>query len=256
MNLEDIARTVAAFKNSAAMALRAGFDGIQIQGGFIYLFQQFHHGTTNLRTDQFGRSVENRTRFLFEVLDAVLKVWPSERVGIKTGPMMSEQGVFKAIESTLTTHEYIFDRLNSYNLSHVLLMGEPAGRGLHGADISATPLAHLKGEEIFRYFRRRYRGNLILSTGINQSRANQLLEEELGDLIAFGLCGTPCCTLSSLTTQQQFRAVSPLPRPAHCLYQTGRSLPLVIRLMYALPSLFRVAMEKSYATTSTLTEAT
>src|SRR5258708_35315550 len=156
MTLEDIARTVAAFENSAAMASRAGFDGIQIQAGFIYLLQQFHHATTNLRTDQFGGNVENRTRFLFEVLEAVLKVWPSERVGVKTGPMMTEQGVFKAIESTLRTHEYIFDRLNSYNLSHVMLMGEPAGRGLNGADVSATPLAHLKAEPIFRFFRHAY----------------------------------------------------------------------------------------------------
>src|SRR5262249_30162653 len=101
--LEDIRRTVESFRISAMNAKRAGFDGVQLQAGFIYLFQQFQHETTNRRTDRYGGSIENRARFLFEVLDTVLEIWPSQRVGIKTGPMMSEQGVFKAIESTVPT---------------------------------------------------------------------------------------------------------------------------------------------------------
>jgi len=113
-----------------------------------------------VRTDQYGGGIENRARFLFEVRDAVLEIWPSQRVEIKTGPIISESGVFRAIESTLPTYDYIFDRLNAYDLSHVLLMAAPVGLGLV-ADLSATPLAQLKGEAIFQYFSPRYRGNLI-----------------------------------------------------------------------------------------------
>jgi N-ethylmaleimide reductase len=85
----------------AQIAKDAGFDGLQLQAGFVYLIQQFLHQPTNRRTDEHGGSIENRARFLFDVLEAVLEVWPSERVGVKTGPMMNELGLFKAVESTL-----------------------------------------------------------------------------------------------------------------------------------------------------------
>ena len=88
-----------------------GFDGVQLQAGFVYLIQQFLHKPMNRRTDEYGGSMENRARFLFEVLDAVLEVWPSERVGVKTGPMMNELGLFKAVESTLPTTEYVYEKL-------------------------------------------------------------------------------------------------------------------------------------------------
>jgi len=55
-------------------------------------------------------------------LEAVLDVWPSQRVGVKTGPMMNEIGVFKAVPSTIPTSEYVYERLNAYKLSHVFLM--------------------------------------------------------------------------------------------------------------------------------------
>jgi 2,4-dienoyl-CoA reductase-like NADH-dependent reductase (Old Yellow Enzyme family) len=57
-------------------AITAGFNGVQIQAGFVYLIQQFLHEPTNRRTDEYGGSIENRARFLFEVLEAVLEVWP------------------------------------------------------------------------------------------------------------------------------------------------------------------------------------
>ena len=67
------------------------------------------------------------------MLEAVLEVWPSQRVGVKTGPMMNELGLFKAVESTLPTSEYVYEKLNAYNLSHVFLMRQLAG-------LSGTPL--------------------------------------------------------------------------------------------------------------------
>ncbi len=84
------------------------------------------HEPTNRRRDEYDGSVENRARFLFDVLEAVLEVWPSERVGVKTGPMMNELGMFKAVESTLPTTQYVYEKLNAYNLSHVFLMRQLA----------------------------------------------------------------------------------------------------------------------------------
>ena len=60
-----------------------GFDGVQLQGGFVYLFQQFMQENLNRRTDKYGGTVENRARLLFEVIEAVLQEWPSQSVGVK-----------------------------------------------------------------------------------------------------------------------------------------------------------------------------
>ena len=179
MTKADIKQAVADYRSAAQIAKDAGFDGLQIQAGFVYLIQQFLHEPTNRRTDEYGGNVENRARFLFEVLDAVLEIWPSQRVGIKNGPMMNEVGLFKAVESTLPTSEYVYDRLNDYNLSHVLLMRQMA-------DLSTTPIASFAGDQVAHHFRQRYSGNLILNAGIDREHGNRLLREETGDLIAFG----------------------------------------------------------------------
>jgi N-ethylmaleimide reductase len=92
MTREDIQQTIRDFHHAAQMACDAGFDGVHIQGGYVYLFQQFLQENLNRRTDCYGGTIENRARLLFEVLEAVLAVWPSQRVGVKAGPAMSERG--------------------------------------------------------------------------------------------------------------------------------------------------------------------
>ncbi len=130
-------------------------------------------------TSKYGGSIENRARFLFEVLDAVLEVWPSKRVGVKTGPMMNERGLFTAVDSTLATFEYVYDKLNTYDLSHVFLMRQMA-------DLSDTPIAPLAGDSVIHHFRKIYHGQMILNVGITREHANDLISAGLGDFVAFG----------------------------------------------------------------------
>jgi len=179
MTHADIGQAVSDFRNAARIAMDTGFDGIQLQAGFVYLMQQFMHELTNLRTDAYGGSIENRARFLFEVLDAVLEVWPSNRVGVKTGPMMNERGLFTAVDSTLPTFEYVYDKLNAYHLSHVFLMRQMA-------DLSKTPIAALAGDAVIHHFRKIYHGQMILNVGITPEHANDLISAGLGDFVAFG----------------------------------------------------------------------
>jgi N-ethylmaleimide reductase len=161
------------------VARDAGFDGVQIQAGYVYLFQQFLQENLNLRSDGYGGTIEHRARLLFEVLDAVLEVWPANRVGVKAGPMMSERGGFQSIPSTLPTSEYVYRRLNDYGLSHVMLMRQMA-------DLQGTPLQDLQGDGVFQHFRRLYGGTLMLNVGIDASHGEELLRQGLGDLVAFG----------------------------------------------------------------------
>jgi N-ethylmaleimide reductase len=179
MSLPDIRQAVNDFRHAAQVARDAGFDGVQIQGGFVYLFQQFLHEITNHRTDGYGGSLENRARLLLEALEAVLEIWPSGRVGVKAGPMMSEIGVFRATDQTLQTSEYVYRRIAGYRLSHMLLMRQMA-------DLTSTPIEHLSGDAVVHHFRRLYEGTLILNAGLDAANGARLISEGAGDLIAFG----------------------------------------------------------------------
>lgn len=179
MSLQDIKQTVKDFRHAAQVARDAGFDGVQIQAGFVYLFQQFLHEVTNRRTDQYGGSLENRARILFEALEAVLEVWPSSRVGVKAGPMMNELGAFRATDETLRTSEYVYRKMAGYKLSHMFLMRQMT-------DLIDTPIEHMSGDAVVHHFRHLYTGTLILNVGINPTHGARLISEGAGDLIAFG----------------------------------------------------------------------
>jgi N-ethylmaleimide reductase len=179
MTREDILQTVLDFRHTARVARDAGFDGVQLQGGFVYLFQQFLQENLNLRTDEYGGSIENRARLLFEVLEAVIEEWPSQSVGVKAGPMMSERGGFRSLPSTLTAADYIYGRLNDYDLSHVMVMRQLA-------DLTGTPLEALSGDAIIHHARNIYKGTIMLNVGLEAARAEELLESGLGELVAFG----------------------------------------------------------------------
>jgi N-ethylmaleimide reductase len=178
MTRAEIRQTLADFAHAAANAMQAGFDGVQVQANYLYLIAQFLNRTTNLRTDEYGGSIQNRARFLFEVLESVLDVVNCGRVGIKIGPM-NVGGAFAANDETLPTSEYVIRRLNDYDLSHLLLMGATT-------DFSSTPLAPLAGDGMFRHFRRIYNGTLIANTEMDQARGNRLIADGLADMVAFG----------------------------------------------------------------------
>ena len=178
MTKNEIRQTAADYRRAAANAMEAGFDGVQVQANYLYLIPQFLNRTTNLRTDEYGGSIENRARFLFEVLESVLEVLDSQWVGIKIAPM-HEKGPFAANDETLPTIEYVISRLNDYHLSHLLMMGA-------STDFSGSPLAALADDGMFQHFRPIFKGPLIANVKMDRERGNRLIAEGLADLIAFG----------------------------------------------------------------------
>jgi N-ethylmaleimide reductase len=178
MTRAEIRQTVADYAVAARNALTAGFDGVQIQAGYLYLVAQFLNRATNLRTDEYGGSLQNRTRLLFEIVEAVIEAVGPDRVGVKIGPV-HETGPFAANDETMPIAEHAIAHLNNYGLSHLLIMG--AAEGLAG-----TPLGELEGDGIFRHFRRLYRGTLIANVDFDLNRAESLIASGDADLVAFG----------------------------------------------------------------------
>ena len=90
--LDDIKRIVGDYAHAARNAQAAGFDGVQLHGANGYLVDQFLRAGTNLRTDEYGGSPANRTRFMREVLEALIAVWGADRVSIRLSPNGTSQG--------------------------------------------------------------------------------------------------------------------------------------------------------------------
>ncbi|RZW41882.1 MAG: alkene reductase, partial [Flavobacteriaceae bacterium] len=88
MSIEDIQQTIRDFVQAAENAMEVGFDGIEIHASNGYLFHQFFNKSSNRRTDDYGGSIENRARFLFDVLDAVREKLPENRIGVRLNPSL------------------------------------------------------------------------------------------------------------------------------------------------------------------------
>ncbi|MCW2659512.1 MAG: NADH:flavin oxidoreductase/NADH oxidase [Mycobacterium sp.] len=208
MTRDEVRTTIADYATAAANAKRAGFDGVQIQAGFSYLISQFLNPATNLRDDEYGGSIANRARLLFDVLDAIGERIDIGRVGVKVGPAWAERGEFRSTVDTLATSEYIVERLNDYPLAHWLLMGAMA-------TLEGQPLEALQGDRMFTHFRPRYRGTLIANVGMTRERGNQLITDGLADLVAFG---EPFIANPDLPTR--FTTNAPIERSDHATHYT------------------------------------
>lgn len=178
MTIEEIKRTVADYGRAAANAMEAGFDGVQVQANYLYLIPQFLNKSTNFRTDAYGGSLQARARFLFEVIESVLREVEPGRVGVKIGPM-HESGPFAANDETLPMAEYTIRTLDSYELAHLLMMGNLN-------DFTGSPLEALAGDGMFEHFRPLFRGTFIANSNMDRQRGNRLVAAGTADMVAFG----------------------------------------------------------------------
>lgn len=176
MSIEDIKTTVKDFANAAKNSMEAGFDGVEIHSSNGYLFHQFFNATSNHRTDEYGGNIENRTRILFEVIDAIKEVMPENRIGLRLNPSL--HGIFGMTldKETIPTFDYIIEKLNEYDLAY-LHLSEPF------TDVSEVPFAVT---EIAKRYRPIYNGTIIINGGFDQEKGNAVLEAGNADLVAYG----------------------------------------------------------------------
>ncbi len=176
MTEEDIRQTVSDFASAAFRAIEAGFDGIEIHSSNGYLFHQFFSTTANLRNDQYGGGVENRTRFLFEVLDAIMEKLPPEKVAARLNPMYHGRAGIMMDEETLPTFDYIVERLNDYKLAY-LHISRPFFPVESPYLIDNVP-AHFRGI---------YRGHLMVNGGYDRDLGEVELLAGNADSICYGI---------------------------------------------------------------------
>lgn len=177
MLAEDIKRTIADFRLAAENAVKAGFDGVEIHAANGYLLHQFFNVYSNRRTDEYGGTIENRARILFDILDAIKGVIDINRVGVRLNPSLhGAQGMMIDAE-TIAVHEYITNRLNDYGLAYLHLT-EPF------TPVENVPYAV---QNVAKHFRPLYNGTLIINKGFNRETGNQVIENGDADLVAYGV---------------------------------------------------------------------
>lgn len=173
MSEEDIRTTIEEYAQAARSAFIVGFDGVELHGANGYLIEQFIRPNTNLRTDGYGGTIENRSRFMLEIVEAVTEAVGRERVGIRLSPfgVFNDMPLYGAMEEE---YAYLARELDKTGLAYI-----------HLVDHSSMG-APVVPDSIKETFRREFKGTLILSGGYDAERAENDLEAEKCDLIAVG----------------------------------------------------------------------
>jgi N-ethylmaleimide reductase len=190
----EIAETVRDFATAARNTIAAGFDGVELHSASGYLVQQFLTTNVNLRTDEYGGSVENRTRFLFEVLDAMAREVGSQRLSVKFSPQIAFNDIEE--EDAEEVYPYIFERLNDRQLAYVQVT-DGTGKGWHAR---LRPL---------------YRGLYFANAGFTRDSGAELLAQGGADAIAYGVK-----FLANPDLPERFRRVADLNAPDKSTFYT------------------------------------
>src|SRR5258706_11889217 len=178
LETSEIPGVIDAYRQAARNALQACFDGVEIHGANGYLIEQFLQSHTNLRTDRYGGSIENRVRFLMEVTQAVIEVWGAERVGVRLSPYGIANGSGEADPMPLYTHA--IKSLNPLGLAYLHFI-EPRSSGAGRAEVN-----HQNVPSAMVLFRPIWNGLLISAGGFTGQTAEAAIAAGHADAIAFG----------------------------------------------------------------------
>ncbi len=176
LETQEIPAIVEDYRHAAQNSMAAGFDGIEIHSANGYLLDQFLHDGSNKRTDRYGGSIENRARFLMEVMEAVISVWGSKRVAVRLSP----SGKFASMHDSdpEALYNYVIKELNRFNLAYLHIV-EPRVQGNMDVETPDTALSST-------YIRTIYNGTIISAGGHTRETGEATLAAGYADLIAYG----------------------------------------------------------------------
>jgi len=173
MTTEDVLHAKTEYVDAAMNAMDAEFDGVELHGANGYLLEQFLSPASNVRQDNYGGSIENRGRFVIEVVAGIAEAIGKEKTGIRLSPygVASDMPHYPEIDAT---YKYLAEQLNKLGIAYIHIVDHSS----MGAPI--VPL------EIKKLIRNIFKNYIILSGGYDKSRAEADIQSGLGDLVAFG----------------------------------------------------------------------
>ncbi|PWA04225.1 alkene reductase [Flavobacterium psychrotolerans] len=173
MTPQEILHARTEYVAAAENALFAGFDGVELHSANGYLLEEFLSPVSNTRTDSYGGSIENRCRFVIEVVAAVANAIGKEKTGIRLSPygVASDMPHYPEIDET---YDYLSKELNKLDIAYIHLVDHSA--------MGAPPVPL----EIKKMIRQNFKNTLILCGGYDKESAEAVIESRLTDLVAFG----------------------------------------------------------------------
>ena len=167
----EIPGLVEQYAQAAQNALAAGFDGVEVHAANGYLIDQFLRDQTNKRTDRYGGSIENRARFLLEVVEAVMGTVSADRTGVRISPQNGQNDISDSDPQRL--FNYVAKQLSGKGLAFLHIIEGDTG-GVPVPPFDYAELKHLFG------------GIVIANNGFDKARASEAIAQGRVDLIAFG----------------------------------------------------------------------
>ena len=174
MTTAEVKAAVQEFVQAAKNSIEAGFDGVELHAANGYLIEQFLSARSNQRTDEYGGSIENRSRFLLEIATQAIAAIGAGKVGIRLSPFGAGGDMMPHAEDTHDLYVYLTSQLNDLGIVYLHLVDHSA--------MGAPPVPTATVEAI----RETFKGTLILAGGYNAEQAEADLESGKADLIAFG----------------------------------------------------------------------
>jgi N-ethylmaleimide reductase len=172
LTLDEIPGVVGEYADAAANALKAGFDGVEIHGANGYLIDQFLKDGANQRQDAYGGSVENRVRFGLEVVDAILKVFPKTRLGIRLSPVSPANDTVTSDPTEVFGH--FVSELSKRGIAFIHVV-----EGATGGPRDNVPFD-------WAALRKSFSGAYIANNGYTRDMAIDAVRDGNADLVAFG----------------------------------------------------------------------
>lgn len=212
LELGELSGIIAAYARAARAAIEeAGFDGVEIHAANGYLIDQFLRSGSNRREDAYGGSIENRARFLFEVVDAVTEAVGDGRVGIRLSPVTPANDASDPAPQPLFDH--VAKGLGRYGLAYVHV--------IEGATGGARDF--VQGDKPFDYdaFKAAYRkaggaGAWLVNNGYYRELAESTVADGRADLVAFGKL-----FIANPDLVERFREGQPLNTPDSATFYGG-----------------------------------
>lgn len=196
LTIDEIAEVVAEYGASTRRALEAGFDGVELHAASGYLPEQFLSSGSNHREDAYGGSIENRARFVLEVLGAMIAEAGADRVGIKISPEMNFNDVSDATPQA--TYTYLVEKVDALQLAYLHV-------ALFGTDVDYHGLL----KPVFG-------GAYLMGSGLDKVSAESALENKRADATVFG-----SAFLANPDLPDRFRRDAPLNEPDKSTFYGG-----------------------------------
>lgn len=176
LSITETKQVIQDYKQAAINAIQAGFDGVELHAATGYLPNQFLAESANVRTDEYGGSIENRSRFILEVMQEMTAAIGEDKVGIKLSPSIPYNSIIES--DPIATYSYLIKELNNLPLAYIQLMNPlflpEEGFEQYAKDVMGT-------------FGTLTKHTVIANAGYTRETAEQELEKGIAKIISFGV---------------------------------------------------------------------